>query len=64
MTEDLEKEDEERKTKGALSNCGYPDWSIDKAKKSMSMPKQKPPKKKEWWLSHMWKENQKRLHGS
>ncbi|XP_072015063.1 uncharacterized protein [Amphiura filiformis] len=47
VTEDQNKEEEEKIIKGALKQCGYPDWCVDKVKSKMATPKQKGKKSKD-----------------
>ncbi|XP_072039091.1 uncharacterized protein [Amphiura filiformis] len=41
VTEEQDKVEEETHIKGALQNCGYPEWSIEKVKDQMAKPKPK-----------------------
>jgi len=47
VTEDGDKQEEEDHIKGALAQCGYPDWCVKRVKQEMSRPKRNKQKDKE-----------------
>ncbi len=49
ITEDKDREDEEKKVQTALQLCGYPKWTFKKIKTEMEQPKKKDNDKQRSW---------------